>query len=219
MAADIFELFRKISKKEPSTRAPLAWLIVGLGNTGKQYENTRHNAGFLALDLLATKFGARIDRARFHSLVGEGEIGGARVLFMKPQTLMNASGLAVGEAADFYKISPDHIIVLSDDISLPVAHLRARRKGSAGGHNGLKDIISCLGSEDFPRIRIGIGTKPHPDYDLAAWVLSEFSDADRQRLLAAFDTVQIGVQKILAGDFDGAMQVCNSFRPAEDDPA
>ncbi|MBO4308547.1 MAG: aminoacyl-tRNA hydrolase [Clostridia bacterium] len=216
--ANIFDLFRQIAKKEPSNQKPISWLLVGLGNTGKQYANTRHNAGFLALDHIASKLGAKIDRARFHALVGEAEIGGERVLLMKPQTLMNASGLAVGEAADFYKITPDHVLVLSDDVSLPVAHLRARRKGSAGGHNGLKDIISCLGSEDFPRVRVGIGEKPHPDYDLAAWVLSAFSEADLNRLFHAFDAVDAGVKKILAGDFDAAMQICNSFRPEGDDP-
>lgn len=214
--ADIFDLFRRIAKQEPTTPKPIAWLIVGLGNTGTKYENTRHNAGFLAIDRLADHAGIKIDRARFHSLTGEGELFGEHVLLMKPQTLMNASGLAVGEAADFYKISPEHIIVLSDDISLPVAHLRARRKGSAGGHNGIKDIIACLGSEDFPRVRIGIGQKPHPNYDLAAWVLSEFSDADRRLLDAAFVVAENGVKKILTGDFDGAMQDCNFFRPEED---
>ena len=215
--ANIFDLFRQIAKKEPADRKPVSWLLVGLGNTGKRYANTRHNAGFLALDFVASKIGAKTDRARFHSLVGEAEIGGERVLLMKPQTLMNASGLAVGEAADFYRIAPDHVIVISDDVSLPVAHLRARRKGSAGGHNGLKDIIACLGSEDFPRIRVGIGEKPHPDYDLAAWVLSEFSKTDLEHLSRAFDAVDAGVKKILAGDFDGAMQDCNSFRPEGDD--
>ena len=217
--ADIFDLFRQIAKKEPEPPEPITWLIVGLGNTGKQYANTRHNAGFLALDHLAAGMGVKINRSRFHSLVGEAMIGGFRVLLMKPQTLMNASGLAVGEAADFHKISPDHVLVISDDISLPVGHLRVRRKGSAGGHNGLKDIITCLGSEDFPRIRIGIGEKPHPDYDLAAWVLSEFSAADRELLSRALPVAEDGLKKILAGDTDGAMQICNAFRPEEVTPA
>ena len=217
--ADIFDLFRKIAPKEPADRTPVTWLIAGLGNPGKQYENTRHNAGFLALDAFAATLGARIDRSRFHSLVGEAEVDGVRVLLMKPQTLMNASGLAVGEAADFYKIAPGHVLVLSDDISLPVGHLRVRRKGSAGGHNGLKDIISCLGSEEFPRVRIGIGEKPHPDYDLAAWVLSTFSAQDQARLSRALPVVGNGIRRILAGDFDGAMQTCNAFRPEEEPDA
>ena len=214
--ADIFDLFRKIAKKEPADRAPVSWLVVGLGNTGKQYENTRHNAGFLALDHLAASLGAKVNRAKFHSLVGEAEIGGVRVLLMKPQTLMNASGLAVGEAADFYKIAPDRVLVLSDDISLPVGHLRVRRGGSAGGHNGLKDIIACLGSEAFPRLRIGIGEKPHPDYDLAAWVLSAFSAQDGERLSRALPVAERGIRRILSGDMDGAMQECNAFRPEEE---
>ncbi len=217
--ADIFDLFRKIAKKEPANREPVSWLIVGLGNTGKQYENTRHNAGFLALDRFAAAVGAKIDRAKFHSLAGEAEVDGRRVLLIKPQTLMNASGLAVQEAADFYRIPPENVLVLSDDISLPAGHLRVRRKGSAGGHNGLKDIIACLGSEDFPRIRIGIGAKPNPEYDLAAWVLSPFSETDRKRLEVAFPAVERGVRMILDGDIDGAMQVCNSVKPEESENA
>ena len=212
---NLFDLFRKIEKKDTGAALPVSFLVVGLGNTGRQYANTRHNAGFLALDQIAGSAGAKVDRAKFHALVGEATIGGARVLLMKPQTLMNASGLAVGEAADFYKIPADHIIVISDDISLPVGHLRVRKKGSAGGHNGLKDIIACLGTEEFPRIRIGIGEKPHPDYDLADWVLSSFSEADRRRLEKAFPVVEEGLKKLLAGDVDGAMQTCNSFLPEE----
>ena len=212
---NIFDLFRKIEKKDAGAALPVSFLAVGLGNPGKRYENTRHNAGFLALDFIAEAADAKVDRAKFHSLVGEATIAGVRVLLMKPQTLMNASGLAVGEAADFYKIPADHIIVISDDISLPVGHLRVRKKGSAGGHNGLKDIISCLGTEEFPRIRIGIGEKPHPDYDLADWVLSPFSEADRGRIKKALPVVEDGLKKLLVGDIDGAMQTCNSFLPEE----
>ncbi len=213
--ANLFDLFRKIEKKEPAAAAPISYLVVGLGNAGKQYAGTRHNAGFLALDHIAASAGAKVDRAKFHSLVGETTIDGVRVLLVKPQTLMNASGLAVGEAADFYKIPADHVIVISDDISLPVGHLRVRRKGSAGGHNGLKDIIACLGTEEFPRIRIGIGEKPHPDYDLADWVLSEFSETDRKKLEKAFPVAESGLKKLLANDADGAMQICNAFLPEE----
>ena len=211
--SNIFDLFRKIEKKEPASAMPITCLVVGLGNTGKQYAGTRHNAGFLAIDFIAESVGAKIDRAKFHSLVGEAVIEGTRVLLMKPQTLMNLSGLAVGEAAEFYKIPAENVIVISDDISLPVAHLRVRKKGSAGGHNGLKDIIACLGTEEFPRIRIGIGEKPHPDYDLADWVLSAFSDADRALLQKAFPIVECGLKKLLLKDFDGAMQLCNGFLP------
>ena len=212
--ADIFDLFKQISKeKEPSSNEPITWIVVGLGNPGEKYRLTRHNAGFLALDALAEKHGVKINRARFHSLCAEIRIGSHRVLLLKPQTMMNASGLAVGEAADFYKIPADHILVLSDDITQAPGKLRVRRKGSAGGHNGLKDIIACLGSDAFPRIRLGIGEKPHPDYDLAAWVLSEFPKNDQARLFASFDCVHEGIAKILDGKFDDAMQYCNSYTP------
>ena len=213
--ANIFDLFRKIEKKEPASAMPITCLVVGLGNTGKQYAGTRHNAGFLAIDYIAESVGAKIDRAKFHSLVGEATVDGIRVLLMKPQTLMNASGLAVAEAAEFYKIPAKNIIVISDDISLPVGHLRVRKKGSAGGHNGLKDIIACLGTEEFSRIRIGIGEKPHPDYDLADWVLSEFSAQDRALLEKAFPVAESGLKKLLACDADGAMQICNAFLPED----
>ncbi len=210
--ADIFDLFKQISKKESSPTQPISYLIVGLGNYGDKYRRTRHNAGFLAIDALAQAWGARIDRAKFHALCGEATVGEHRVLLMKPQTLMNASGLAVQEAADFYKIPAEHVLVLSDDITQAPGLLRVRRKGSAGGHNGLKDIIACLGSDSFPRIRIGVGEKPHPDYDLAAWVLSDFSKEEMEKLTATFPCIEQGVRKILAEDFDGAMQLCNSFR-------
>lgn len=215
--ANIFDLFRKIEKKDPASAQAISYLVVGLGNTGKQCAGTRHNAGFLALDHIAASVGAKVNRAKFHSLVGEATVEGVRVLLMKPQTLMNASGLAVGEAADYYKIPADKVIVISDDVSLPVGHLRVRKKGSAGGHNGLKDIIACLGTEEFPRIRIGIGEKPHPDYDLADWVLSDFSDADRKKLEKTFPVIEDGLKKLLANDADGAMQICNAFSPEETD--
>lgn len=213
--ADIFDLFKQIAKKEESPKEPVSWLIVGLGNPGEKYRMTRHNAGFLTLDYLAERWGARIDRAKFHALCGEATVGAHRVLLMKPQTLMNASGLAVQEAAAFYKISPDHILVISDDIAQAPGKMRVRRKGSAGGQKGLNDIIVCMGTDAFPRLRMGVGAKPHPDFDLAAWVLSEFGKADFEKLSATFPTAKAGVEKILSGDFDGAMQICNSFTPEE----
>ena len=213
--ADIFDLFKQIAKKEESPKEPISWLIVGLGNPGEKYRMTRHNAGFLTLDYLAERWGARIDRAKFHALCGEATVGAHRVLLMKPQTLMNASGLAVQEAAAFYKISPDHILVISDDIAQAPGKMRVRRKGSAGGQKGLNDIIVCMGTDAFPRLRMGVGAKPHPDYELAAWVLSEFGKADFEKLSATFPTAKAGVEKILSGDFDGAMQICNSFTPEE----
>jgi PTH1 family peptidyl-tRNA hydrolase len=213
--ADIFDLFKQIAKKEESPKEPVSWLIVGLGNPGEKYRMTRHNAGFLTLDYLAERWGARIDRAKFHALCGEATVGAHRVLLMKPQTLMNASGLAVQEAAAFYKISPDHILVISDDIAQAPGKMRVRRKGSAGGQKGLNDIIVCMGTDAFPRLRMGVGAKPHPDYELAAWVLSEFGKADFEKLSATFPTAKAGVEKILSGDFDGAMQICNSFTPED----
>ena len=161
------------------------WLIVGLGNPGEKYKMTRHNAGFLTLDYLAEQYGVRVDRAKFHALCAEATIGKHRVLLMKPQTLMNASGLAVQEAAAFYKITPDHILVISDDIAQAPGKMRVRRKGSAGGQKGLNDIIVCMGTDEIPRLRMGVGAKPHPDYDLAAWVVSEFS-AEEQKQLFGF---------------------------------
>ncbi|MBQ8415843.1 MAG: aminoacyl-tRNA hydrolase [Clostridia bacterium] len=212
--ADIFDLFKKIAKKEEdSPKEPITWLIVGLGNTGDKYFNTRHNAGFLCIDYISQKCNARIDRAKFHSLCGEATIGTHRVLLIKPQTLMNASGKAVGEAAAFYKIPPERILVLSDDITQAPGKLRLRRKGSAGGHNGLKDIIAHLSSDAFPRIRLGVGEKPHPDYDLAAWVLSDFTKEEQKLLFDSFGSVWEGLGRLLDGKFDDAMQICNSHRP------
>lgn len=151
------------------------WLIVGLGNPGAQYEKTRHNMGFRALDLLAKELGCKVDRAKFRGLTGQAVYGGQKLLLLKPQTFMNVSGDSVREAAAFYKLPPERVIVLFDDISLAPGRLRVRGSGSAGGHNGIKSIIAQLGSQDFPRVKIGVGAKPHPDYDLADWVLSGFS--------------------------------------------
>lgn len=216
--ADIFDLFKKIEKKTAEPLSPVTHIVVGLGNPGDKYFNTRHNAGFLCIDYIAQTVGARIDRSRFHALCGEAQIGAHRVLLLKPQTLMNRSGLSVGEAAAFYKIPPEKVIVLSDDITQAPGKLRVRRKGSAGGHNGLKDIIAHLASDNFPRIRIGVGEKPHPDYDLAAWVLSEFSKAEQEALFGAFGCVRQGLDHVLNEKFDEAMQICNSYDPKKENP-
>jgi len=156
----------------------VSWLIVFLGNPGLKYEGTRHNAGFMAADAMAKAKGVAINRARFKALTATCEIGGQQVLLMKPQTYMNLSGDAVAQAVRFYKIAPEHVLVVSDEVSLPIGKLRVRAKGSAGGHNGLKDIIAKLGTSDFPRLRIGVGAPPHPDYDMADWVLSAFKNQD-----------------------------------------
>ena len=213
--ADIFDLFKQIAKKEDTLKAPITWMIVGLGNPGEKYRMTRHNAGFLTLDYLAEAWNARIDRAKFHALCGEATVGAQRVLLVKPQTLMNASGLAVQEASAFYKIAPDHILTISDDIAQAPGKMRMRRKGSAGGQKGLSDIIVRMGTDAFPRLRMGVGAKPHPDFDLADWVLSEFSGEEREALFSTFPTAKQGVERLLSGDLDGAMQTVNSYTPSE----
>ena len=200
--SNIFDLFKKIEKKEDT--APLCFIIAGLGNPGREYEATRHNVGFLAVDYIAAAYGVRIDRAKFHALVGEGRIGEKRVLFMKPETYMNNSGVAISEAASFYKIPAENIIVLHDEISFEPGLFRIRRKGSAGGHNGLKSIISYVG-EDFPRIKIGVGKKPTPEYDLAAWVLGKLPKEHTESIAARFSDMKHTCELIVSGDIDGAM--------------
>lgn len=213
--ADIFALFKQIAKKEETPTTPISWIVVGLGNPGKKYFNTRHNAGFLCLDYIAQKENIRIDRSKFHSLCGEGQIAGQRVLLLMPQTLMNASGVALKEAMDFYKIDLAHVIVISDDTAQKPGKIRIRKKGSAGGHNGLKNIIYHLASEDFQRIRLGVGEKPHPDYDLADWVLSEFNKQEQELLFASFPCAYEGLCKLLEGDIEMAQRICNSYSPEE----
>ena len=156
----------------------VSWLVVFLGNPGLRYEGTRHNAGFMTADALARKKNISINRSRFQALTASCPFGDTTALLMKPQTYMNLSGEAVDQAARFYKIPADHVLVVSDDITLPIGAMRIRTKGSAGGHNGLKNIISVLGTEEFPRIRLGVGSPPHPDYDTVDWVLSVFRDQD-----------------------------------------
>ncbi|MCD8161850.1 MAG: aminoacyl-tRNA hydrolase [Clostridiales bacterium] len=194
-------LFGRKSKPE--------WLLVFLGNPGLQYDNTRHNAGFRTADALAAKTGVQIKRSKFEALVGELTCGGVPVLAMKPQTFMNNSGNAVYAAANFYKIDPSHIIVVCDDVSLPVGKLRLRKKGSAGGHNGLKDIILQLGTQEFPRVRIGVGQKPHPDYDLADWVLGRFSKEDAAVMDEAAQRACQAIEAILEDGMDRAMSRFN----------
>lgn len=213
--ADIFDLFRQISGQSTTSSAPISWIIVGLGNPGEEYRNTRHNAGFLTVDAIAEHLGVHIDRMRFHALTAEAMLGDTKVLLLKPMTMMNLSGAAVAEAASFYKISPEHILVISDDINLAPGKMRLRRKGSAGGQNGLKNIIQRLSSEEFPRLRMGVGAKPHPDYDLASWVLSDFTKQEMAALKAAGRCAEDGIRLILAGKFDEAVQLCNSHSPVE----
>ena len=163
------------------------WLIVGLGNPGSEYAKTRHNCGFRALDILAQKLGCRVDKGKFQGLYNQVTYGDKKLYLLKPQTYMNLSGQSVKQLAAFFHIPPQHIIVMYDDISLDPGRLRIRADGSAGGHNGIKSIISCIGSQDFPRVKIGVGAKPHPDYDLANWVLSTFSAAEEKDLASALE--------------------------------
>ena len=207
--ADIFSLFKQIEKKNDTPTAPITHLIVGLGNPGDKYFHTRHNAGFLMMDYLSQRCSTQVNKSKFKALVGETTIAGKRCLLMKPQTFMNLSGEAVQQAAAFYKIPMKNILVFSDDISLDVGRLRVRGKGSDGGQKGLRSIITLMNSDDFPRIRFGVGKKPHPDYDLADWVLSEFTKEEQPALFAAFEKAYDGVLKVLEGDVDGAMQICN----------
>ena len=158
------------------------WMVVGLGNPGREYEATRHNVGFRVTDLLAQKLQVRIDRLKFRALTRQTELGGKKVLLVQPQTYMNLSGAAVSALASYYHIPPQRVLVIFDDISLPPGRIRIRRDGSAGGHNGIKSIIQSLGTDQFPRIKVGVGAKPHPDYDLADWVLSKFSAQEEKAL-------------------------------------
>ena len=186
------------------------WLVVGLGNPGKKYEGTRHNAGFMAADALAEKLGISVDKLKFHALIGDGMCGDLRILLAKPQTFMNLSGQAVDEIMSFYKIPPERLIVMCDDISLEPGRLRIRRKGSHGGQNGMRNIIDMIGTQDFHRIKLGVGAKPHPDYDLADWVLSHFTAGELKLMNETAQNAAEAVKLITAGNTDKAMNLYNS---------
>lgn len=163
------------------------WLIVGLGNPGREYEKTRHNCGFRAVDLLAENLGCKIDKLKFQGLYAQANYNGTKVFLLKPQTYMNLSGRSVLQLSAYFNIPPQRIIVMFDDISLEPGRLRIRPNGSAGGHNGIKSIIQEVGSQEFPRVKIGVGAKPNPNYDLADWVLSTFSANEEKALAVALD--------------------------------
>ena len=190
-------------------KAPVTWLVVGLGNPGVQYENTRHNVGFMVADELGERGSFPIQRLKFHALTNTAVIGGQGVLVMKPTTYMNLSGEAVGEAARFYKLPADHVLVISDDVDLPVGKLRIRKGGSAGGHNGLKSIIQHLGTDQFPRLKVGVGGKPHPDYDMADWVLGKLQGEDKKVMDAAVQRAADAVECLLKDGPDKAMNRFN----------
>ena len=185
-----------------------SWLIVGLGNPGREYERTRHNTGFRAIDLLAQTLGCKIDKAKFQGLYGQTVYNGTKLFLLKPQTYMNLSGRAVLQLSAYYSIPPERIIVLFDDISLEPGRLRVRGDGSAGGHNGIKSIIAELGSQNFPRVKIGVGAKPNPEFDLAAWVLSTFSAKEEKDLSFALEDA--GQAALLIID-QGVPQAANQF--------
>ena len=185
------------------------YLIAGLGNPSKNYEGTRHNIGFTMIDALGEKFGIDVTTKKHKALVGRGIIDGMRVILAKPQTYMNLSGESIREIADFYKIEPENIIIIYDDISLDVGRLRIRKKGSAGGHNGIKNIIAHLGTQEFPRIKVGIGNKPE-GWDLADYVLSKYSKAEQEALKEASDDVIGAVRLMIMDDIDAAMNRYNA---------
>jgi PTH1 family peptidyl-tRNA hydrolase len=187
----------------------VSWIVVFLGNPGAKYSATRHNVGFMTADVFEKRLNLRIDRVKFKAMTERCDIGGQSVLLLKPQTFMNLSGDAVSAAMKFYKVSPQHIIVVSDDVSLPVGKLRIRRSGSAGGHNGLKDIIAKCGTDEFTRVKIGVGSKPNPDYDMAQWVLGTFKNQDAVDIAKAVETAFDAVEAIITQGVDKAMNRYN----------
>lgn len=207
----IFDIFDQISKSRESNapKGAVEYIIAGLGNPGAQYENTRHNAGFMTVDTLAEKLSFDIKKIQFKSLTGDCMIKDKRCLVMKPSTFMNNSGEAVVQAMNFYKIPIENVIVCYDDISLEPGKLRIRRKGSDGGHNGIKSIIYLTGSQDFPRVKIGVGAKPSKDYDLAAWVLGNFSSEDIPKIKEAAKNACDAIELIVGGETDKAMNKFN----------
>lgn len=206
----IFDVFDRISANSTAARGKIEYVIAGLGNPGMEYEGSRHNAGFFTIDALAEQLGEKIDRLRFKGKTAEVTIEGKRCLLLKPTTYMNNSGESVVQALEFYKIDPSKLIVIYDDISLEPGKLRIRRKGSHGGHNGIRSIIELTGRDDFPRIKMGVGKKPHPDYDLAKWVLGKFGKEDSAKLKEAADFACECVKLMVQDKTDEAMNKYNS---------
>lgn len=211
------DLFNKLfPKKEPAPTGPVEYIVVGLGNPGQKYEDTRHNAGALALDRMAEKLGTKVNRIGFKSLCGEAVIAGKKILLLKPTTYMNLSGQAVQEAMAYHKVPIEHVIVIFDDIALPQGVMRIKRKGSDGGHNGLKSIIYLTGKDTFPRIKIGIGGKPHPGMDLKDWVIGRLTEEEVKILTPVWDNTLTAVELMISGKFDEAMNRFNRApEPAE----
>lgn len=197
------------NKKDKFSSGGMDYIVVGLGNPGREYENTRHNCGFDAIDKIADKYGCDMKKLRFKSLTGECRIAGSKCLLMKPSTFMNLSGQAVVQAMNFYKVEPEQVIVIFDDISLDVGKMRIRQKGSDGGHNGMKNIIYLCGSDKFPRVKLGVGKKPHPEYDLKDWVLGKFSQSDRKLIEEVLLNAVEAVELMVADRTSDAMQKFN----------
>lgn len=206
----IFDRFREISKSEPLPSGPVEYLIAGLGNPGEQYAYTRHNAGFMVIDAMAERLETDIKKYKFKSLCSDVTISGKHCVLMKPETYMNNSGQAVSEAMAFYKLDIEHVIIVYDDISLEPGKLRIRRKGSDGGHNGIKSIIYLTGEDVFPRIKMGVGRKPHPKFDLADWVLSRFNKEDMEKIKKSCEMACDSLELMVAGKIDEAMNKYNS---------
>ncbi|MCM1164615.1 MAG: aminoacyl-tRNA hydrolase [Lachnospiraceae bacterium] len=206
----VFDIFKSLESKSPEPKGAVEYIICGLGNPGTQYEGTRHNIGFMVVDTLCGKLGLSCKKLKFKSLTCDGVVGGKCCLIMKPTTFMNNSGEAVTEAMSFYKIPPERTIIVFDDISLEPGKLRIRRKGSDGGHNGIKSIIYLSGSDAFPRIKMGVGAKPSPDYDLKDWVLGRFKKEDGERLEQCFQNAAACLELMVQGKIDEAMNKYNS---------
>lgn len=206
----IFDIFDRISSDSSRAGGKIEYIIAGLGNPGMEYDNTRHNAGFNVLDTLASQLGENINRLKFKGKTAEASIGGKRCLLLKPTTYMNNSGESIVQAMEFYKIDIAHVIVVCDDISLDTGKLRIRRKGSHGGHNGLRSICELTGSDDFPRIKIGVGKKPHPDYDLAKWVLGKFGKEDSEKMKKSAENACECIKLMVQEKTDEAMNKYNS---------
>lgn len=206
----IFDVFDRISANSQNARGKIEYVIAGLGNPGPEYENTRHNAGFIVLDMLAKQCGEEINRMQFKGRTADAMLGDKRCLLLKPTTYMNNSGESIVQALEFYKLDVSSLIVVCDDISLDVGRLRIRRKGSHGGHNGLRSICELTGSDSYERIKMGVGKKPHPDYDLAKWVLGKFGKEDMEKLNTAAENACECIKLMVQGKTDQAMNKYNS---------
>lgn len=206
----IFDVFDRISSNSSASRGKIEYVIAGLGNPGMEYDGTRHNAGFAVIDAIAKELGEDVNRLKFKGKTAEVTVGGVRCLLLKPTTYMNNSGESIVQALEFYKIPVENLIVVCDDISLDPGKLRIRRKGSHGGHNGLRSICELTGSDNYPRIKIGVGKKPYPDYDLAKWVLGKFGKEDSEKMKTSAENAADCIKLMVQGKTDEAMNKFNS---------